>query len=447
MTKALASMTAMMNTATRRMSQLFPGYFQGTSHNHYKDFRWPEEVTFADFHKMYSRNGLGKGIVAKTSRKVWESAPMLQERVGDHEQTTLETQVAERFADLRLWQRLAAADRRSLVGAYAGVILRIADSQGFDQPVTAVSSGLQGLVELIPAWEGQLNVAEWEDDQGSENYGHPKMYEFDEAAVGKDGARRKFNVHPDRVVIWSEDGTIHGEPFLKGGYNDLLSLEKISGAGGEGFWKNAKSAPVIEVDKEAKLAEMARSMGVDESELVEAMNEQVEDWQGGFDQLLMLQGMQAKALNVGRAGREHQKFLSELQARIKAASLSDRILFPGEVPATELPQLMRGLSLVVQLPRYEGYGMVPLEGMSCGVPFVGSHTGYYEEFSAQGKTGTVVPLKDADAAAKAALAILSNPSRHDQMGKDARDMARHGFSAESEAAGIETVYQNLWTRT
>ncbi|MFY0682880.1 MAG: DUF1073 domain-containing protein, partial [Thalassovita sp.] len=182
---------------------------------------------------------------------------------------------------------------------------RIADSQGFDQPVTAVSSGLQGLVELIPAWEGQLNVAEWEDDQGSENYGHPKMYQFDEAAVGKDGARRKFNVHPDRVVIWSEDGTIHGEPFLKGGYNDLLSLEKISGAGGEGFWKNAKSAPVIEVDKEAKLAEMARSMGVDESELVEAMNEQVEDWQGGFDQLLMLQGMQAKALNVTLPSPQH----------------------------------------------------------------------------------------------------------------------------------------------
>ncbi|MFY0682875.1 MAG: hypothetical protein JXR13_20095, partial [Thalassovita sp.] len=131
MTKALANMTAMMNTATRRMSQLFPGYFQGTSHNHYKDFRWPEEVTFADFHKMYSRNGLGKGIVAKTSRKVWESAPMLQEGIDSHSETDLEKQINERFSELRLWQRLAAADRRSLVGAYAGVILRIADSQGF----------------------------------------------------------------------------------------------------------------------------------------------------------------------------------------------------------------------------------------------------------------------------------------------------------------------------
>ncbi|TLP68110.1 glycosyltransferase family 4 protein [Parasedimentitalea maritima] len=161
---------------------------------------------------------------------------------------------------------------------------------------------------------------------------------------------------------------------------------------------------------------------------------------------LLPQHPTAKALVIGRAGREHQKFLAELQTRIKTANLSDRILFPGEVGPAELPNLMRGLSLVMQLPRYEGYGMVPLEGMASGVPFVGSDTGYYEEFSAQGKAGAVVPLKDAAAAAKAAAAILGNPSQHAEMCRDARDIAAHSFSSAFEASGIETVYQNLWEK-
>jgi hypothetical protein len=75
-------------------------------------------------------------------------------------------------------------------------------------------------------------------------------------------------------------------------------MEKVKGAGGEGFWKNAKSAPVLEVAAEAKIADMAKVMGVSPEELADKMNDQVADWQKGFDQLLMLQGMQAKTLRV-----------------------------------------------------------------------------------------------------------------------------------------------------
>ncbi len=154
----------------------------------------------------------------------------------------------------------------------------------------------------------------------------------------------------------------------------------------------------------------------------------------------------ARALVLGRAAREHQGFLKGLQDRIKAAGLADRILFPGEIPAADLPRLMRALSLVVQLPRYEGYGMVPLEGMASAVPFIGAETGYYRAFSAQGTTGHVVPLGAADEAAEAALALLSDPDRHQTMCQKARQVAVESFSATREADGIEAVYQELWSR-
>lgn len=154
----------------------------------------------------------------------------------------------------------------------------------------------------------------------------------------------------------------------------------------------------------------------------------------------------ARALVIGRAAREHQAFLKGLQDKIAAAGLSNRILFPGEIPAAELPAVMRGLSLVMQVPRYEGYGMAPLEGMASGVPFVGSEAGYYRAFSAQGKTGLIVPLDAAKDAADAARAILTDPDRHAAFSKDARDVAQHSFSARAEADGIDAVYQQLWAQ-
>ncbi len=153
----------------------------------------------------------------------------------------------------------------------------------------------------------------------------------------------------------------------------------------------------------------------------------------------------ATALVLGRAAREHQGFLDGLKRRITAAGLADRILFPGEVPAADLPTLMRALSLVMQLPRYEGYGMVPLEGMASAVPFVASDAGYYRAFSAQGRSGIVVAQEAASEAAESARTLLDNAARHTAMSAAAREIAESSFSARAEAEGIEAVYQALWS--
>ncbi len=146
----------------------------------------------------------------------------------------------------------------------------------------------------------------------------------------------------------------------------------------------------------------------------------------------------AKALVVGRAAREHQGFLKSLQDQVAAAGLTDRILFPGEIAPDALPALMRGLSLVVQLPRYEGYGMAPLEGMASGVPFVGTDAGYYRAFAGQDRAGLIT---DPEAAADAVRRALGDA--HPQMAQDARTIAQTSFSAAAEADGIDAVYRQL----
>ena len=148
------------------------------------------------------------------------------------------------------------------------------------------------------------------------------------------------------------------------------------------------------------------------------------------------------ALVIGRADKRHQAFLTGLKDRVRAAGLADRLLFPGEIPAKDLPRVVQGLSLVMQLPRYEGYGMAPLEGMSAGVPFVATDAGYYLSFSDKGRAGTIVPHDDPEAAAAAAEALLPTitPARRRLI----REVAETRFSARAEADGIDTVYQSLW---
>jgi mannosyltransferase len=155
----------------------------------------------------------------------------------------------------------------------------------------------------------------------------------------------------------------------------------------------------------------------------------------------------AVALVVGRAGKEHHRFDLDLKDRVQRAGMANRIRFTGEIPAQDLPGLMRALSLVVQLPRYEGYGMVPLEAMASATPFVGSDAGWFRAFSADGQCGTVVPDQMPAAAAEAVRAILTDPARHATMCKAARNTAIKDFSAATEATAITAVYNRLWLQS
>ena len=293
-----------INALARRIHADLAGYFPNASpkHDHYHDYGWPEVLTFEKhLYPMYKRNSLANAAVEKSVMKVWEDNPFLL--IGDqvHEETAAEKAVRLRFEAIQLWAKLAEADRRGQVGRYSALVFRFADNKYFHEPVDRVPGGLDGLVDVIPAWEAQLRPSQWETDTKSENYGQPTMYEFRENAVDldhQDQRLRMFSVHPDRVHIWSRFGDVFGSSRLEAGFNDLLSYEKVSGAGGEGFWKNAKQAPVLNVDKDANLTQLAAMLGVEIGDIKDKLDEVVGDWQKGFDKLLMLQGIKHEAPGI-----------------------------------------------------------------------------------------------------------------------------------------------------
>lgn len=282
------------------LRRFWPQGFGNVKHNYFFDYGYPEDLTFNNFYRMYCRGGLATAAVEKTIGKTWETNPAIWESEAPAD-TPAEAAIAKHFTKRNIWRGLMQADKRSMVGAYAGAIIIIRDGQALDQPVRRVRR-IEDIAAIIPAWEGQLTVAEWDSVPTSETYGFPLYYQFDEQAVGNTAngvGRGSVRIHPDRILIFSEDGTVNGRSPLEGGYNSLLNAEKVEGAGGEGFWKSARGAPIIEAPQGLKPDEIIRGMGAASAEdAKEKLNDQVDKFQSGWDAALMIGGFTAKPLNI-----------------------------------------------------------------------------------------------------------------------------------------------------
>lgn len=266
------------------------GYdFADTLHNIFLDFGYPHKLAFFNYWNMYRRFGIAKNIVELPTDITWMRAPKVE---SDNAQFMREF---ERAADyLSLWSRMHAIDKRQRVGRYAGMFMRVRDGLTPDKPIEQVLNGVGAIVQMVPLYEGQLEVLETESDARADDFGMPKMYQFSGGAIGNrnDKIASAFSIHPDRIVICSEDsddGGIYGTSALEAPYNSLMDLRKILGGGAEGFYKNAAQSILFNLQDGA-------SAKANEA-LLERFNEQYDDFAyNRMRRAMWTPGMEAKTL-------------------------------------------------------------------------------------------------------------------------------------------------------
>jgi len=74
--------------------------------------------------------------------------------------------------------------------------------------------------------------------------------------------------------------------------------------------------------------------------------------------------------------------------------VGNRILFLGQVEEAEKFRVLHMCDLYVSTSQHEGFGLVYLEAMACGLPIVCYDHGGQTDFLHDGKTGYLVPLND-----------------------------------------------------
>ncbi|WP_410535622.1 glycosyltransferase [Streptomyces sp. KL2] len=126
--------------------------------------------------------------------------------------------------------------------------------------------------------------------------------------------------------------------------------------------------------------------------------------------------------------------------------VADRVRLLGAVPHERMPELIRGADLVLSTPRYEPFGIVPLEAMACGVPIVATGVGGHLDSVADRVTGRLVPPGDPGALARAVNELTGSPELLRRYGDAGRERALARFSWERVADGAEQVYAQVVAR-
>lgn len=272
--------------AMQRTSYAYGGGFNdtlGTKRSKvWQDFGYPNALNFWSFLNLYQRHSLAHAIIHRITEKSWEDDPWIvegDETDNDKAETRWERDLRTLFKRLNLWQKFQDADRRRLVGMYSGLILQVADDRQWHEELEPGE-----LVGVIPAWQGQLTPVEWDNNPASVTYGRPTMWQYQEAEVETADyppPGRSVTIHHSRVVVVGDYR--EGVPLLEAAYNDFVSLEKVLGALGESYWKNAARQISMEYAPETRPQDLAEAAGVKVEDLHDALNGMFADLNQGLD--------------------------------------------------------------------------------------------------------------------------------------------------------------------
>lgn len=147
----------------------------------------------------------------------------------------------------------------------------------------------------------------------------------------------------------------------------------------------------------------------------------------------------AELWHIGSVSPEMQPFIKKYA--------SDKIVFHGHKPQSELYKYYSQGSVFVLMSIEEGMAMVQCQAMACGLPLiVTTNTGGADLIGDDNKAGYIVPIRDIEQLKSRLLALYENQDQCYEMGQVAKARIASGFRwsdyGDRYAANIKMVAGN-----
>lgn len=138
-------------------------------------------------------------------------------------------------------------------------------------------------------------------------------------------------------------------------------------------------------------------------------------------------------------GANHRDaYYARFEAAVAQSPYRERIRVLGNL--SEMPTFYSAIDCFVLPSRYETFGYVYVEAMSCARPVIGCRAAGPLEIVEDGVTGSLVAISDPDDLAAKMRAYLDEPGRLQAQGKAARQRAVELFSKETMVAKTQALY-------
>lgn len=143
--------------------------------------------------------------------------------------------------------------------------------------------------------------------------------------------------------------------------------------------------------------------------------------------------------------------LGQMKEQASSLGISDRVIFPGFIPDSELPAWFGACDVFVlsSIMKTEAYAIVQLEAMSCSRPVISTHiegSGVHW-VNAHGESGIIVPTRDSQALADAIIEITSDPETYRKYCKGARERFDRMFTRNKMIDNCISIYNYVLGNT
>jgi glycosyltransferase involved in cell wall biosynthesis len=124
-----------------------------------------------------------------------------------------------------------------------------------------------------------------------------------------------------------------------------------------------------------------------------------------------------------------------------ALGITEKVSFLGD--RRDVPDLLAKSQIFILSTHYEGLPISILEAMRAGLPVVATSVNGIPEEIEDGKTGLLVPPRDAKSLAEALSTLITAPELRQRMGAAAREKFLNQFTIDRMVSQIQDVYASV----